>query len=153
MECQDRHPEAIPFYRKAVDLDADNFDSWMSLASCEYKVGHQTSAYEALQEALRLNSADLRMWLEWSDMLWDDENFDGAISFLEEGIKMNPTLPELYFHAAGYSFMNGMAGKGANYLENALILDPSKRKLFLRMEPMLKELPMVRNLIAQYVTE
>ena len=93
------------------------------------------------------------MWQEWAHLLWDDDNKDGAISFLAEGIKLNPSMAELYFQAAAFCYMKKKVSKGANYLENGLLLDPSKYKIMLRIEPALADLPTVKNLIAQYVIE
>jgi hypothetical protein len=86
-------------------------------------------------------------------MLWFDDNQDGAISFLAEGIKLNPGMAELYYQMAAFCFMKAKVNKGVNYLENGLLLDPSKHQILLRMAPELKTLPLVKNLIAQYVTE
>jgi tetratricopeptide (TPR) repeat protein len=125
----------------------------VSLATCEYSVGHLIGAHEALEQALKLNSHDVKMWQDWGALLWGEDNKDGAISFLEEGIKLNPQMAELYYQIAAYFFAKKKASKGATYLENGLILDPSKHDILYDTIEETQDLPVVKNLIAQYVIE
>jgi len=108
------------------------------------------TAYEGLERALQLNPNDLKMWQEWGELLFRESERENAISFLQEGIRHNPSFSELYYQIAAYYFELKKWNKGMPYLENALILDPGKHFLLFNIFPELRNVPAISALIRQY---
>lgn len=150
LEKRERYLEAVHFYHKAFRLDEENEEVCLALAICEYKLGNQHSAYLFLERAIALAPHELTIWQDWSELLYEQDNFTGAIAVLEEGIKLNPSLVELYYQCAAYSLSSGFPQKGLRYLENALLLDYESHYLLFHHEPSLKDDRDVRALLRQY---
>jgi tetratricopeptide (TPR) repeat protein len=116
-------------------------------------MGHPTTAYEALERALQINSADVKMWQDWGELLHRDENKDGAVTFLEEGIRMNPGASDLHYQLAAYLFELKQWNKGLVSLENALILEPAKHYILFNIFADLRAVPAIQSLIRQYTDD
>ena len=94
---EEKYIEAIHFYRKGLEFTRDPFDIWLGLAMCEYRLGNPVSASEALEKAIFLNPHDVRLWRDWSHILAEEGNLEGACQFLQEGMRSNPAMSELYY--------------------------------------------------------
>ncbi|RMG62503.1 MAG: tetratricopeptide repeat protein [Bacteroidetes bacterium] len=150
LEKRERYLEAVHFYHKAFRLDEENEEVCLALAICEYKLGNQHSAYLFLERAIALAPDELTIWQDWSELLYEQENYPGAISMLEEGIKLNPGLSPLYYQCAAYCLSSGFPEKGLMYLENALLMDYDAHDLLFHYEPGLRDDRDVRLLLRQY---
>jgi tetratricopeptide (TPR) repeat protein len=93
---------------------------------------------------------DAGLWQDWAQMLYRDGNVFGAITYLEEGIKINPSQVDLYYQCAAYCLGHKNRDKGLLFLENALILDAKKHFLMFHIQAELQQDPEVVNLIDLY---
>jgi tetratricopeptide (TPR) repeat protein len=151
LEELERYAEAIHHYRKAEKLDTgENIDIMLSISMCEYKLGNLDAAYFELQKVIDMDPNDLQLWEEWSDMLAENENIEGAITFLEEGIKHNPQAFTLYYRKSGYLFQLKKEAKALVMLENALLLSTDFIDDFWLQFPELVQNEKVRQLVRQY---
>lgn len=149
-EAEQRYLEAIHYYKKAIDCNKECFDAWLGLADCEYLLGNEVSAYEALRNAIHLYAEDIEMWRVWGERLCEDRSPVHALDLLGEALRHNPTSADLVYQYAAYALMAGRSREGLNYLENALMMDYSRHPLLFDFAARLHEFPPVGALIQQY---
>ena len=151
LEELERFAEAIHHYRKAQVLDDEgNIDIQLSIAMCEYKLGNLELSYRELQKAIDVNPNELQIWEEWAELLANNENPSGAITFLEEGIKHNPHAASLYFRSVGYLMRINKKAKALLMLENALLLGLDSLHLLHDLFPEYDTDEQVKQVIRQY---
>lgn len=150
LDAETRYYEAIPYYKKAVELNPEYVDAWLNLADCEYFVGNEVSAFEALRTAIDLDPTDLVMWRDWAARLHDDNKTDLALALLDEGLRQNKGAAQLLYQYAAYAFKIGRSREAFVYLENALIVDHAQHELLHEFCPNLLPLRPIQELIAQY---
>ncbi len=150
LEKQDKYTQAIQYYEKALKLDDQNPELAFSLALCEYKLGHRYRAFQHLEQCFKLAPGESIYWQDWAQLLFDNENPDGAITYLEEAIRYYPKKPELYYQLASYMLDTGMREKGLQILENALLIGFDRHYFLFHLAPVLRYDPDVVRVIAQY---
>ncbi|CAD5118790.1 DgyrCDS7469 [Dimorphilus gyrociliatus] len=67
-------------FRTCVQIDSDNFEAWANLTNCYIRLKKKDRAFSALQEAIK---CDYENWRLWENMLWvatDVSEFDWAIT-------------------------------------------------------------------------
>lgn len=149
-EAEKRYLEAIHYYKRTLDINKDFIDAWLGLADCEYLLGNEVAAQEALRSAIALFPQDLEMWTTWAERLQQDKGADAALAFLDEALTHNPGMPELFYQYAAFSFMAGKHRQALQYLENALMVDYPAHAAFLQYMPTALEHAPIRALLEQY---
>lgn len=82
--------EAIPLYRKSVELDPDFFDGWHALGMALMKSGQIKEAIGCGLQSVTLKPNDLLAWTSLSQMYVKDGNIPEA-----EAAKGNATILSL----------------------------------------------------------
>ena len=73
--------------------------------------------------------------------------FDEAIKVLFEGLQKLPSATVLHYHLAGLFFIKGQDMEGAIELRNALLHLPEGKLFFLTAFPVLKDHPLVLEIL------
>ncbi len=126
MDEQERWFESIHFYRKAYELNENNSLYALSLAGSEYKTGNIQSCLEYYQLAAELAPEDIKIWLEWSFVAYEQGDAERAVDLIFQGIEDNPGEAILLYRVCAYLMKAGRYKQAFTYLENALILDFDK---------------------------
>jgi tetratricopeptide (TPR) repeat protein len=90
------------------------------------------------------------IWLNWSIILYDQGNFEGAIDLIHNALELQPDAAELHYRLCAYLLSAGKYKEAYNYLENALILDFDKHYLLFEYFPELESQRALARLIDQY---
>jgi len=136
--------EAIPHFKRAVELDPDYGQAWAALASVywvsyrkEYAwtlivnphrdefvslLGAQQKAEQYLAQAMQ-NPTPLAHQVE-SQMFWNFRQFDKAIGEAERAIALDPNDPEGHLGVAWALIFAGRAEAAIASAENGVRLDP-----------------------------
>uniref|UniRef100_A0A2C9KKU8 Uncharacterized protein n=1 Tax=Biomphalaria glabrata TaxID=6526 RepID=A0A2C9KKU8_BIOGL len=61
MACQ-KFEEGAKAFKRCVNLDFDNFEAWSNLATCYVRLKEKKKAYATLQDALKCNYDNWRLW-------------------------------------------------------------------------------------------
>jgi tetratricopeptide (TPR) repeat protein len=105
---------------------------------------------EAYEKASTLAPENKDIWLNWSIILYEQGNYEGAIDLLLNALELQPDEAELQYRLCAYSLAAGKYKQAYNYLENALILDFDKHKLLFDFFPELESQRALARLIDQY---
>jgi tetratricopeptide (TPR) repeat protein len=115
--------EAHRFVRKAVKIDELNGDYWFLLADVEAKIGNISHALESYEKASVLDPDNPDIWVNWSLVFYEQEDYEKAYNIASMGLGENPKSPELHYHACVYLINQGKYKEALDFLQNALILD------------------------------
>ncbi|BFZ06819.1 hypothetical protein BsWGS_09858 [Bradybaena similaris] len=61
MACQ-KFDVGVKAFRQCVSIDYDNFEAWSNLATCYVKLHQKKKAYATLQDAIKCNFENWRLW-------------------------------------------------------------------------------------------
>ncbi|KAJ9067553.1 hypothetical protein DSO57_1038035 [Entomophthora muscae] len=75
-------------FRKVTSLDPDNGEAWNNLASTLARQGRKSEAFLALQQALRQNYANWKMWSNFLCIALDLGHFSDAIRAMERVVDL-----------------------------------------------------------------
>ena len=150
MEFEEKWMQAAHFFKKSFELNSGDYNSALKLAQNEYKTGNVNSAEEAFQQAEILNPMDTDLYVSWSEMYLEENNFDQAISLLKSGIEELPESAILYYRLVVCFLKSGNYQKAFQYLENALLLDFEGHADLYNYFPDLEANKMLYNIINQF---
>ncbi len=136
--------EAIPHFKRAVELDPDYGQAWAALASVYWNsyrksfawttivnpnrnnfssfLGARQNAEQYLEQAMR-NPTPLAYQIE-SQMSWNFRQFDKALSEAERAVTLDPNDPEGHLAMAWALIFAGRAEEAIASAENGMRLDP-----------------------------
>ena len=83
---QNKWYESLHFFNKALKLDYENAQYWLSVAKAETRIGNVVSAVDAFEEASLLDQRNKEIWLDWSHIYYEQGEYDKAISFYNKAI-------------------------------------------------------------------
>lgn len=75
----ENHELAAQAYRHVVTLDSDNFEAWNNLSNSYIKLKQKVRAWRSLQEALKCNYENWRVWENYLIVCVDVGAFEDAI--------------------------------------------------------------------------
>jgi tetratricopeptide (TPR) repeat protein len=93
------------------------------------------------------------IWLKWSQIYYEQGDFEKAIEIILKGIDELPETSELYYRATAYLIAAGKYKQAFNYLENALILNFENHTVLLEFFPKLQTQKALFKIIDQYRKE
>jgi tetratricopeptide (TPR) repeat protein len=119
----EKYAESLHFFNKAIQFDEGNPDYWISKAIAEYSLGNVVSAEEAFSRVYEIEPDNVVLWLDWSNLYFEQGHTDKAIGMMDEAIALMPEEALLYYRSAAYHFASGMFKEAVLYLENGILLD------------------------------
>jgi tetratricopeptide (TPR) repeat protein len=63
------------------------------------------------------------IWVSWSLVFYEQEDYDKAFDIVNSGMAENAKCAELHYHASIYLINQGKYKEALDFLQNALILD------------------------------
>jgi tetratricopeptide (TPR) repeat protein len=92
---KERHDQALPHLRRAVDLDSQNAEAWADLGLCLVMTSDVVGAESALDRSLRLNPNSATAWYNRGVMRLRAGQFVQAESDLKEAARLAPGNAEV----------------------------------------------------------
>ncbi len=100
--------EANRAAERAVELDRDLADAWVTFAGVRYYLNFDLAAAEmAVERALALNPSHLRSLVHYSWQLGEAGRFDEALELAKQAISLDPYSPAVRTTAAQAYYLNG----------------------------------------------
>ncbi len=100
---QRRFREAIPFYRKAVEKNSGDVDSWNDLGLCLHYVGRNREALEVLKKGSSIKPRFQRIWL--------------SIGFVSLHLNLKEDAKSAFERAISLNSINDVAKEARKFLE------------------------------------
>ncbi|BDD08171.1 hypothetical protein FUAX_06030 [Fulvitalea axinellae] len=142
--------DAIPFLKKATQLEPDNDHFWRTLGQARFHCGNITDALEAYEEAVVLNPAEINIWTEWSDMYQWTQQSDKAVEIMTAALEEFPDAAQCHYRLAAYNFLGGKRSQAVENLEKALTNDFEKHKDLIVFFPELEKDDEMMRIIDKY---
>jgi tetratricopeptide (TPR) repeat protein len=150
LEVQEKWLEAIHFFKKALAIDEKNSTYFIALADAEYNTGNEVSALEAYSKAAELDPYITDLWLNWSLVYYELQDFAKASEIVEQGLDYMPDDAELFYRAVVYMIHDGKYKDAFVFLENALTLDFDKHMVLFEFFQDLETQKALYKIIDQY---
>ncbi len=130
LEVSFNFPEAIKFYKKAIEKDPNNAFAWGGLAHCYFYLNNVEEAKKSLLKAFEISPSDPLISLAMVNfILIPEKNYDKAYDLLNRVI-INPNIPPRR-RAEAYNLLGRIMldkkeyEKAKDYFEAALSEDPN----------------------------
>ena len=91
--------------------------------------------------------------MKWSQIYYEQGDFEKAISIIQKGIEQLPDDSDLYYRATAYLIAAGKYKDAFVYLENALVLNFENHTVLLEFFPKLQTQKALFKIIDQYRKE
>ncbi len=82
---------------KAIELDPKNVDAFLMLADIYYLLGDQNNITSTLNRALEIDPNDSRPMVKLAEINMLQQNFDLALGFVDNALKVSTFNPKAYF--------------------------------------------------------
>ncbi|MBL0146800.1 MAG: tetratricopeptide repeat protein [Chitinophagaceae bacterium] len=101
---EDDYKKALPFFKKATELDPEFAFAWDNLGLCERKIGNLDAALIAYKNSLRIDPKG-KMPLQNLPIVYEfKKEYDSAIKAYEELLAIYPDDPESFYGAGRIYF-------------------------------------------------
>jgi tetratricopeptide (TPR) repeat protein len=147
LDALDKTLEGVHCMKKAIELDPENPDYWYISAQFYWKVGLLGEAGLAYKQLLSLGVIESKIWLEFTELLIEQDETELALDNLYNGLEAHPEDAEMHYIAAGFFFANEFAKEGKLLLALALELDPENKHIIFDNFPQLSEDKMILDFI------
>jgi tetratricopeptide (TPR) repeat protein len=144
--------ESIYFFKKATAIDAHNYEYWFALGNAYANLNHFEDARTSYDKVLELEPSDIKIWLDYSSLLFEEGDETGAINMLLDGLKqIEDNRAELYYRMAVYMITScEKRQEGLTYLEKALSEAPEEYNVLLEYQPKLENDLIVMDIIRRF---
>ncbi len=143
--------EAVFLINKAVELDFENWKYQQVSALIHHRAGRLDEAKIIYSDLIKTGYFESDTFIHYAELLNDLCEFEEALKALVDGIKKLPSAASLYFHLAGFLFIQGREVEGAIQLHDALDLYPEGKLFFLDLFPILIDHPKVTEILKKSI--
>jgi len=150
LDAQEKWFEALHFLRKALNLNQESAEYWLTVADTEAKIGNSISSLEAYQQSSELDPSNPEVWLRWSLLLYEQGDYDKAVEIILTGMDELPEEADLYYRVTAYLLSVGSYKEAFVYLENALLLNYEKHTVLFEFFPQVETQKALYKIIEQY---
>jgi tetratricopeptide (TPR) repeat protein len=147
----DNTQKALYFIQKALEVDADNCDFLNRFAEINLKLNLFEESAKAFKKSIQLGDNRLEIYLALIDVLHFLGEYNDALSYLLQAKNLYADSVEVEYRLSGISFLLHKENDGIFYLENALKLDFTYRKVMQELYPMVYAKELVKHLIEKFL--
>jgi tetratricopeptide (TPR) repeat protein len=104
----------------------------------------------SFKKVIDLDPTNSEIWLDYANLLFEQENKNGSLEILAEGIKYHPQNAELHYRIAACLMSIGQKQEALSFLQKALTLNYEKHNELFDYIPQLKSNISITNLIESY---
>jgi len=134
-----QYSESIAVYRRALSLDPDNVSSWIYLAEAYQKTGDNVGALHALEKARQIDSLDLSLFYQQSEIHIAMDEFEAAANLIKTGYAKNPEETDFLIYLGDIYRMNKNFSESAAAYREALAIKPNDKELLYKLADCLAE--------------
>jgi tetratricopeptide (TPR) repeat protein len=150
LDAQNKTSEALHYAKKALELEPHNADFWYILGELQQKMQFFEDAENSFKKVIDIQPEDTDIWLDYANLLFEQEDKNGSLEILAEGIKHHPQYAPLQYRIAACLMSIGQKQEALGFLQNALALDYEKHNELFDYSPDLKENTSITDLIEAY---
>ena len=125
LEQEDRKPEALEQYLKAIDIEPNRFQARNNVANLFASMGMRDEAYHQYQEALSLNPGTAVAHINFATLLSEMGRFDEAMTEYAKAVQLDPDDPRTYYLMGKACLRHGQSAEAVKHLREALQRDPN----------------------------
>ena len=130
--------EALNFCEKALKLDAKNSLVQYLFGDVCKALGYFDAAKRAFDNVIEMDPSNSEVYLDYSDLLFcNDEKFK-AIELLNAGITLFTNQPDLIYRMGTYHFLMGRKNSAFEFWTNATLIDNNLKQSIFEYCPQLK---------------
>ncbi|MCL2100871.1 MAG: tetratricopeptide repeat protein [Fibromonadales bacterium] len=133
------YAESIAVYRRALSLDPDNTSAWIYLAEAYQKIGDNAGALLSLEKAMQIDSADISLIYQQSEIHIAMEEFEAAVNLVRSGYAKNPEETDFLIYLGDIFRLNKNFSESAAAYREALSINPNDRELLYKLADCLAE--------------
>jgi tetratricopeptide (TPR) repeat protein len=133
------YSESIAAYRRALGLDPDNASAWIYLAEAYQKTGDNTGALQALEKARQIDSADVSLVYQQSEIHIAMDEFEAAANLVRSGYAKNPEETDFLVYLGDIYRLNKNFSESAAAYREALAVKLGDKELLYKLADCLAE--------------
>lgn len=141
--------EALYYVKRALKLDDSNAEYWFALANIYSKLNYFEESRKAFVRTTSLDPFDSEFWVSYSELLYNNNKLDDAITILEEGSNYMPEDATLNYRLAAYFIAKNDEPRALEFLKTGLSIDSDAREEFLDNLPNNYQSDSIQNLLAR----
>jgi tetratricopeptide (TPR) repeat protein len=133
------YPESIAAYRRALGLDPNNASAWIYLAEAYQKTGDNVGALMAIEKARQIDSADMSLVYQQSEIHIAMEEFETAANLVRQSYSKNPEETDFLTYLGDIHRLNKNFSASIAVYREALALKPNDKELLYKLADCLAE--------------
>ncbi len=133
------YAESIAVYRRALNLDPENASAWIYLAEAYQKTGDNVGALQALEKARKIDSTDVSLVYQQSEVHIAMEEFEAATNLVREGYIKNPEETDFLAYLGDIHRLNKNFSESAAAYREAIAIKPGDKELLYKLADCLAE--------------
>jgi tetratricopeptide (TPR) repeat protein len=153
LDFQGNHLESLYHIKQALENNKTNIDYLFLYAEVHEKVGFMKEAQIAYKKVLEIDNLDQESWLNYSNILYQQESTQDAIDALYNAIEYNPNNAKIYFRLSAYLIETGDKTKGLNLFKHALTINYDLHAELFQYMPKIKDNKDLINLLNNFKNE
>ncbi len=124
LASEGEYEDAIAFFKRAITVEQSNYLLWFNLALTYRDAGQLDKAKDAMICAHKINPKDEDTVESLSSICINENSFDEAEAYCEEGLLLNNHNPRFWNNIGVVKFNRGEFSNAANFFEKAVTLSP-----------------------------
>lgn len=114
-----KYEEALPYLKKALEIDPHYTDAWNNLALAEGSLGNTDKAIEYLQRALHLNPGHAESYNNLAAYYLSKKDYTSAQALLKKALEVKKHYGTALFQLGQISFFQGNVVEAYEYFKEA----------------------------------
>ena len=147
---QNKYPEAIKHYKKALELDPNDSAILSNLGSSLNSIGANHDALIALKKALKINPNIPEYWYNAGNILCDLEKSEESLIYYEQSVKLKPEYYQAHNNFGRALFDLKRYEESLIYFNKTLNINPHFPECLINKGEALRELKRYDEAIACY---
>jgi tetratricopeptide (TPR) repeat protein len=116
--------EAIPLFRKALDMEPENPLLWLNLGIAQQRTGDYSEAIESFHRAIVIEGGLAEAWLSLGLIYYETEEFDLAEECYRSALTYNEKDPKTWNNLGVLYFTEGIFEQARQCFEKSVSLCP-----------------------------
>jgi protein O-mannosyl-transferase len=125
LEEENRQPQALAEYRKAIKIEPNRFQARNNVANLLASMGLRDEAFREYQEALRLNPGAAVAHMNFATLLSEMGRFDDAMKEYTTAAQLDPEDPRPHYLMGKACLRHGQSAEAVKHFHDALQRDPN----------------------------
>jgi tetratricopeptide (TPR) repeat protein len=133
------YPESIAVYRRALEADPSNASAWIYLSEAYQKTGDNIGALLAIEKARQIDSLDVSLVYQQSEIHLALEEFEAAAKLIREAYSKNSEENDFLVYLGDIHRLNKNFSESITAYREAIALKPGDKELLYKLADCLAE--------------